>query len=385
MKTYIVRLILKHMIPASVMMVIIAVASVSLAAESQSTADVNTAWSSSWKLGLGTESWQSENSRTDLVAFSGLLKTDKVWNDFLDFTSEVMLKTRSGQREGTNENGVTPQSLYIFEASLGIGKAKALQARLGALNPHAIHSPILLEGLAIPGGRLTQAFPSEHQTFSIYTEAYAPQSHQVRAAGGEKGSFPAFFAGGVNQKYKWSNRFDSSWRAGAFQFQGLNTSVQNTSTLLGNTSTPGPTNDLALLKYDYVGFEVGQTHNFLIAPKFLGTISADFIKNQEAPEGQNSAYRGEFDLTSVVMPKYHLVTEVEAFRIEPDAVLAAFSNSDYFGANRNGYRIGISLLMKKEKLKVTGSMIESQTIVERPPQVKEQFYFLKMSTTYEKL
>jgi len=299
---------------------------------------------------------------------------------YIDFKPEAVFQSGYIQSVDANDNS---QGRFVIHQAAGhwLPLSTSLLS-MGALDQSQWHSPLLIGRQAFPGLRWTQRWYNQNsQRWTTFVEASIPTSSSLSPNTNEKEPIPSLTTGGLRWKFNPSNISSTEVRLNYFSYQKIPLSVSTASVLLGNTPRSEKINEVMdAFLYEYEGVEAASRFRWPLIGSFDFLLKADTIQNLKAPSDQNKAYLISSGFATRVDSTKEIETQGLYFRTEPDAIVAAYSSSDYFRANRVGYGAQVDLKWPKSKFKIGVSYTEAEVLFESPTQSREKNILIKLES-----
>ncbi|MFN7906182.1 MAG: hypothetical protein ACK5P5_13460, partial [Pseudobdellovibrionaceae bacterium] len=239
------------------------------------------------------------------------------------------------------------------------------------------HSQLLFSDLAFPAVRIkAQMGLEEESNAALYFQSAVPSSTSTTPNSQESEKTPSLISTGFSTNLKYQG-FTAKLRATYFKFSNLPSGIAKDSGLNGNTTVGSNTNPGSEFLYEFEGQEGGINTEFNLTRNFSTEIFGHMVRNQKAPQTLNQGFTVGTAL-NMTHRKSRWSPSFEYYRIEPDAAVAYFNDSNY-QTNRIGYSTGLKYQYKKQfSIKASGG--ERNVIFESASQYRERFYSLTLET-----
>lgn len=272
------------------------------------------------------------------------------------------------------ENRISIQNAAVYAQWM-----KESYVSAGILDQQDVFSSLLVDDrMAFIGSQIKQSYLTGPWTFSLLGQGVIPSSASAMSDQHEKETTPTLTSIGISSSWLVSDKNVVNLKATYFKYSQIPTSVSTESVSDGNTAA-----DTAIsateraFKYQYYGIDADiyfkrRVHRTVY---LLGGASA--LENQGAPKGSNQAYRFGGGLGLNILPQHELELGAYTFRIESDAALGAYANTDYFRTNHLGYELMAAWKSVKQNFRVGFYYNDARLIVENPAQSDGKMYFLR--------
>jgi hypothetical protein len=183
---------------------------------------------------------------------------------------------------------------------------------------------------------------------------------------------------GLVSNWSTSDKNFVTAKASYFKYSQVPTSVSTDSIVNGNTSSDTRISETERsFKYDYYGIDADLYFKRRLYKSTYLVGGGSFVENQGAPKGVNQGYRAGGGAGMEVIPNHELELSAYTYKIESDAVLAAYANSDFFYVNRNGMEMIAAWKSVKQNFRVSFYYNDSRLIVENPALSDGKMYILR--------
>lgn len=248
---------------------------------------------------------------------------------------------------------------------------------LGIQDLRENHESILFDYRAFAGARASLAYPlTKEQTLHFFAETLIPSSSSLSTEKTDLEKTPGFDSVGAGFEVKLSPRSFHIARLSYFQFRDLPKALAQQSGVIGNRVDSISEVESRFLN-NYQGTEMSGETNWFVAKNFDIGFRGQYVINNGASD-ENQAYlfgaQGMYYLNS----KSRVGLAGYNYKIDADAVVAAYSSRSLGYTNRNGYGASLFYEWLNPSVKVSFGMNESDVIFESPSQYRENFYTLKV-------
>lgn len=280
------------------------------------------------------------------------------------------------------EDGKAPNAIFLNEAYAKINVHKNIFVKTGAIRtPLNPISSIMTPG-AFMGAQEEWQIGADDSNITVNAFQAIPSSGTVTKRVYDDGTQAYFLSQTVSAKLKSSSGFEARAAATRYQFENLSTNVATDSYFLGNSLS---------------AFE-GSSKSFRFRHGFMGTESAislkqevgkhdmyvfaSMIQNDQASDGKNkgSMVGGNVKTTFgnyIVRPSY------ARFNYDADVIPTVYTTMTARYQNRDGYRVGLDLELKKERLALKSSYIKMDLKDANPYLADREIYNLAVEAKYD--
>ncbi len=281
----------------------------------------------------------------------------------------------SGQQTSRDPLSPLSNSIYLKEASFEKQLGFDWSIKAGVLYQKEFLPAISGYTKAFPGiGILAPLKLGEH-LLEVRAQAAIPASSGLASTSTELESSASIYSASAFIKSNWSNLFTTTLSFSRFGFSKLSSAAASESINRGNTVV-SPSVSTKAFVYKYEGNEItfgGDFKGELLVFNFL----TSFIKNDSAPKKLNQGYFFSISPGYVYSSNNILRPLFEHYRVEADAMVAAYSDTTYGRTNRDGYRYGVAL--EKEKYRISFIYADSKLIQKNPFQSVDKTYFINLN------
>lgn len=327
------------------------------------------------------ESFQNEQTRARLVGTQIELLNQYWLQQRLFMDANFKFSFTTGYVQSLESDKSNASEISLSSAGVHFRPYTLSQLSLGALAPNEVHSTLLLDEQPFPAFRadlnLIKMGKSSINTFAqsaiVTTQSLNPDASSSEPA-------PELKSIGAKLKLAATDRQYLNLKMSYFEFSNISNSMATASAGKGNTTTPISEAERSFVN-QFKGVDVSLGGAVPLTNRLSLTGTAAYIKNQSASDKLNLAhlmgvggiYRGsrqDWKLTS------------SYFRIEPDATVSAYAPSQFFNTNRVGYSTEGEVRFNKERFSIKLAYTDAQILYQAVDQSREQFFMLKLETTY---
>ncbi len=250
---------------------------------------------------------------------------------------------------------------------------------MGIFDQFEIFSPLLVDDrMAFVAGQVKQSVVSGAWTFSLLGQSAIPNTQSYLSNQNEKEATPMLNMVGVSSNWNVNDKNYVQAKASYFKFSDIPLSVSSASVINGNTSAEARISDTErAFKYEYQGIDSDISFKRRVYKGAYLLGAGSFIENQGASSGVNQAYRYGGGAGMTVLPNRDIELSGYTYRIESDATIGAYGNTDYFITNHAGYEIVASWKNTKQKYRISFYYNDGRLIVENSAQSNDKLYFLR--------
>lgn len=334
---------------------------------------------SSLRLGLRATSYESQFAKMDVLQLKLNYFLKYYVNTSIYLKLNPIARLHSGHVQSVDGAESLDNRLSIQHAAAYYQWMKESYVAAGIFDQYEIFSMLLVDDqMAFMGGQAKQSISNGPWTFGVQGQTVIPNSRSAISDQNEKESSPMLNSVGLTSTWETGDKNTVQAKANYFKFSQLPTSVSTASVVAGNTSADTRISDTErAFKYEYQGLDSDLSFKRRIykAAYLLGAGS--FLENQGAPKGVNQAYRAGGGGGYTLLGNHDIELSGYTYRIESDATVGAYSNTDYFATNHMGYEFIASWKNVKQNFRVTFYFSDAKLIVENPAQSDEKMYFLR--------
>lgn len=300
-------------------------------------------------------------------------------------TPEIYLKANpiarlnAGHIQSLGGQDQLNNNFYVLNGAAYYEWMKESYAGVGIFDQYDYFSSLLVDDrIAFVGTQGKQSLSMGPWIFSILSQAVIPNTSGAISEQKEKESTPLLSSIGVSSKWKTSEKNKVDVELNYFKFSNVPTSVSTISVTEGNTPSDIRLSETErMFKYDYYGLDFDLNFRRRLVKSFFLLGNGAAVLNQGAPDGVNQAnrYGGGFGFD--IATKNEIEFFLSKFRIESDAVVGAYANTDYFKTNHNGYEMGGIWSNYKNNFRLLFIYTDAKLIVENPAQSDEKLFLIR--------
>jgi hypothetical protein len=286
----------------------------------------------------------------------------------------------SGQQASRDPQNPLMNSILLKEASAGISLGYNTLIKLGTLYQKDYLPGIAGDINSFPAAALVvpYTFNSSNQIIELRIQAAVPTSSGLANSTSELETASSLLSANVKLESNWATNFSTKLSYSLFQFSHLSSQMATDSIQRGNSVIRLNTNS-SVFAYGVSGNELVFELDYSPVASIDIKTKTTFIKNYEAPTKLNQGYFFSIAPGFKMNSNYILRPILEKYRVEADAMVAIFSDTDYGRTNRDGERFGFSIETKKYNLKLLAA--ESKLIQNNPFQSADKSFFLTLELT----
>ncbi|MBN8536519.1 MAG: hypothetical protein J0M15_05665 [Deltaproteobacteria bacterium] len=304
-------------------------------------------------------------------------------NPYIFFKLNPLAQMQSGHVQSIDANEKLENKISILNAAVYTTWMKESYFALGILNSSQTYSPLLVSEKGFFSTQVYQSLYFDLWQLSAQIQAAIPNSESSVSDQNQKESTPFLSSVGFSSNWHRSSKNFAYLALNYFKYSSIPTSISTVSVESGNTGDTFKISETERsFKYDYEGID----SQFKFTREVLSNLyllgSGGFIVNEKAPDEMNKATLIGGGLGYKIGRNLELEAESSYYKIEPDAVLAYYANSRFFRTNHQGIELSTSLLLKKEKFKISFYYNDSKLVYENPNQSDEKLYFIKFEVLH---
>ncbi|WP_413557502.1 hypothetical protein [Bdellovibrio sp. HCB209] len=337
-------------------------------------------FSAEWRLsmkGQGEEDLQSQSKYVDLRLE---LKSKYILSNSLYIDLQPAIRLVSGQSQTVDGADSMKNALLLNQAGLMFKPANYFQLAAGALDQRYNHTSLLVDSIAFPTARLQSLYRVGSTVSGLVVESAIPTSTSLSTNTQEKEPTPGLNSAAIHMNYMPSKSAFWKNRVGYFVYSNLPSSVARDSMLLGNE-----VNTISDAHYqfvnEYAGIEAGTDMQVPVGTLFDAIFAAEYLVNQKAEQGQNSAYAVTVGAVTHLSSDNDLTLRAKYFSVEPEATVAYF-NARGYETNRVGYAVEGIFSFKKQGFNLGAGYREAEVMFTNTVQSREKTIMIKLETFY---
>ncbi len=279
----------------------------------------------------------------------------------IEIEGGTLMETGSNSSFITNE--YEPNRIWILKhAQATYTPFEALKLEAGAINQSDYDSPLLVSSSAFLGARETLSlnFSDKHRLYIKLQQTIPNNINLVQRIGVvEENGTPHYYNEAVGIELE-GDLLGIEIEASQFRFESLGAGMANISRNFGNSVSSG-NNISSRFLYGYKGYNIAWDINASPIDGFEVEFYGQWLYNDDAPEGRNSAH-----LYGLSLEFNPWDLSIEQFRSESDASIAYYNSKTYSHNNHEGmvYRIGYEIedYQEIEFAYVSSWLIESNAL-----------------------
>ncbi|MBL7545830.1 MAG: hypothetical protein JNL11_18580 [Bdellovibrionaceae bacterium] len=331
------------------------------------------------RLMLRSNGYETQFEKADVFQFRVNYYLKYFVNPSIYLKVNPIARLNSGHVQSVNGAESLANRISIQNAGAYYEWMKESYLGIGILDQYEVFSALLIDDqIAFVAGQAKQSHVTGPWTFSAFSQSAIPNTESSTTDQNGKESTPMLTSVGVSSTWSPNERNTTHAKASYFKYSQIPTSVSTASVIGGNTSADFRISETQrAFKYEYYGLdtEINFRRHLHKSAYLLG--SASFLENQGAPKGINQGYRYGGGAGINILTHNELELSGYSFRIESDAALASYANTDYFRTNHLGYEFLASWKNVKQNFRVSFAFVDLRLIVENPAQSDGKIYFLR--------
>lgn len=281
----------------------------------------------------------------------------------------------SGQQTSRDPLSPLTNSIYLKEASVEKKLVYDTSLKAGVLYQKEFLPAIAGFTKAFPGVGFIAPLKLQNHVLELRAQAAVPASSGLASTSSELESSASLYSATAFYNSKWTEIFSTTLSVSRFGFNKLSSSAATDSVYRGNTVANLTVSTKAFV-YKYEGNEVALGAD-LHGETFTLNFLSSYIKNDSAPDSQNSGYFVSLSPGVVLYGKDVVRPVFEHYHAEADAMVAAYSDTTYGRTNRDGYRYG--LVYDNQRYSLSFIYATSKLIQTNPFQSADKTYFLNLN------
>lgn len=318
-----------------------------------------------------TNNVKKTESRLFIIANINYLATPEIRFNINPYYSYI-----NGYYQVDGKTDVIKNSISVFNAAVDFMPAPWVTTSVGALNQNGMHAGLMFDDLAFPAAKVVFTTDADAPfVASMLAETAIVTSYNLSTETKDKESTPTFNSAGIQLKTQKS-LIDSHLKVLAFQFNNLPSSMAEDAGNVGNSTVQVGTNPRQFI-YEYRGTLANGQIKLNASKSLAFGVSGTWIKNSEAPEGNNQGSTAKAFMDVDVSDNIRLSPYYTYYRVEPDTTVASLN--DGTNTNRVGYVAGLALQYKKA-FKVSLAGEERDVVYTNASQQRERIWNLRLET-----
>lgn len=330
-------------------------------------------------LGLRAISYENQFTKMNVLQLKFNYDLKYFVNQSIYLRLNPVARLHSGHVQSINGAESLDNRLSIEHAAAYYQWMNDSYVAAGVFDQTDVFSTLLVDDtMAFMGGQAKQSVTNSYWTFGIQGQTAIPNSRSAITDQNQKESTPMLNSVGLTSNWEVNEKNVVQAKASYFKFSNLPLSVSTASVIAGNTSADTRVSDTErAFKYEYQGLDADLFFKRRVYKTAYLIGSGSFLENQGAPKGVNQAYRVGGGAGYTIFPSHNIELSGHTFRIESDATVAAYANTDYFATNHMGYEFIASWKNAQQNYRVTFYFSDAKLVVENPAQSNEKMYFLR--------
>jgi hypothetical protein len=334
---------------------------------------------SSLRLGLRATSYESQFTKLDVLQLKLNYNLKYYVNPSIYLKLNPIARLHSGAVQSVDGAESLENRLSIQHAAAYYQWMKESYVAAGIFDQYEVFSLLLVDDqMAFMGGQAKQSISNGPWTFGVQGQTAIPNSRSAISDQNEKDSSPMLNSVGLTSSWETGDKNVVQAKANYFKFSQLPTSISTASVVAGNTPADTRISDTErAFKYEYQGLDTDLSFKRRVYKGAYLLGAGSFLENQGAPKGLNQAYRTGGGAGYTVLGTHDIELSGYTYRIESDATVGAYANTDYFATNHMGYEFIASWKNVKQNFRISFYFSDAKLIVENPAQSDEKMYFLR--------
>jgi hypothetical protein len=308
------------------------------------------------------------------------------YDDYISLSLELAGLFGSGNASNFwTDDGKAPNTILLHEAAAKINVHKNAFIKAGALkatlNPLSSIMPVTFGG-AFMGVQEEWQIGADDSNITLGAFQAIPSSGTVSKRIYDDGTQAYFLSQTVGSKLKVSSGTEIKAAATRYQFENLSTNVAVDSYFLGNSLTAFEGSSKSFrFRHGFMGTESAVTVKHEINKHEL-FLFASMIVNDQAPDGKN---KGNMVGGSIKASfgNYAIRPSYTRFNYDADVSPAVYSTTTARFQNREGYRVGFDIELKKEKLALKNYYIKMDLKDANPYLADREIYNIAVEAKYD--
>lgn len=294
----------------------------------------------------------------------------------LNFKIDPVASFISGQQTSRDPQIPLTNSIYLEEATIEYQATRSLLVSAGS-----IYQKDFLPGLA----GYTKSFPGiglksnleikENHQINFLAQIAVPTSSGLATTTNDLESNTSLFSSTLILKNKWNDHLKTKFSYSHFIFNGLSSATSADSFPKGNTLIKLNSSSY-IYAYKYSGDEIMTKMDFDLNSKMGISLESSLIKNQLAPSDTNTGFITFIGIPVNIADSIKLTPMFYHYRVESDAMVATFLDTNFGRTNRIGNRIGFEI--EKNNYHILCLYSESKLIETNPFQSPDRSILLKI-------
>lgn len=300
-----------------------------------------------WNLSMsGTQGDDDRSNQKSQFNLKAGLKFNMNFNSYFGLRLNSEISSTTGYIQSQESQNPEGSQVLLKHASADLKWQPYLLTSAGALNQQETHSGLLVDDRAFPAAKVTvRSADPEKPSMGIgaFAQSAVPTSTTLSNETQDKESVPSFNSAGL-QAHFTDSPFKIRAQIASFRFASLPLSVSTSSVQKGNTGSSIYQTSYAFSN-QYQGLEAQLNLKWDINRNLSLKENLASAQNNGAESGYNKAFMSE-SAAQWTQGAWGFIPSYTYFRIEPDAVVAAYNDSS-MNTNRAGFAAGFAVQWKK--------------------------------------
>lgn len=330
-------------------------------------------------LGLRATGYESQFSKADALLFKINYFLKYNVNPSVYLKLNPVARLYSGHVQSVDGAESLANRLSVQHAAAYYQWMPESHVSMGIFDQFEVFSPLVVDDqMAFVAAQGKQSIVTGPWTLSVLGQTAIPNSQSTVTNQNEKESTPMLNMLGLSSNWTASDKNFVNVKASYFKFSQIPLSVSTSSVVNGNTSADSRISDTErAFKYEYYGIDTDLLFKRRVYKSAYLLGGGSFVENQGAPKGMNQATRLGGGAGISLLPNQDLELSGYTYRIESDATVGAYGNTDYFVTNHMGYEFIASWKNTKQNYRISLYYNDARLIVENPAQSNGKMYFLR--------
>jgi hypothetical protein len=309
-------------------------------------------------LGFGGAYVDDKQVESRIFSVLGNIKIEQEMTSALKAEFDIGASLETGSNNSLAVDEWSPESEWILNSGfLKYAPFDFLSLRAGAINQDEYKSPLLLSGSAFLAAKqeVTIYLLENYKLIFKIEQAIPNNQNLTKRIGSVQEGTPSFFAETIALELP-GNLVSFLAEISQFSFNQLSNEVAFRSGLFGNSVTGSGTLNTTFL-YRFQGINTTLFAQTNLNDSFGLNFKGQYLYNDKAPDNRNVGRLIHIGLRVESISFYG-----ESIRNESDSSPGFYNSKTYGHNNREGFAIGISGQLKKEKLTFDMRYLQLDTI-----------------------
>jgi hypothetical protein len=336
--------------------------------------------SGSWNLYTASAQVKDEVSKKTYSELSLGIKADYYANSFLRLSFWPSFYSENGNAQNRSQEEANSSSFSVKQAGAFAELAGYGTLGFGALNQRAFANKLLIKNAAFPALSAKINSKKDENTSAqvgVSVVSAIPTSVNLATQNNTFEKTPSFATAKLFMNLE-TKLFEGSISSGYWEYKNLPSKTAESSAPNGNSVIA--TNDkVSNFVHEYKGYFGDASATLHVSDIFDFGASVNAVINNSAPTNNKFGYQTRSFATLKFNDDFSAGPFYEFFRIEPDAVVAAYGTSNLM-PNTTGYKTGLEMTISKAfNLSINGG--EQIALYETPSQTRQLVFEISLETT----